>query len=237
VKSEGRRKRFRLGRMLRLVFLFAGLLALAPPATARAPVRPVLVELYTAQGCVPCAPANKVANQISRQSGVVVLTFPVDYWDYLGWEDSFAQDEFTARQKAYGRRFGSHAVSTPRMIIDGAAQTTGDHVDAVQALIAKSRRHPSGHASISYRRNRLSVSAPRAADVWLVRYDPGVRSVEVKAGDNKGANVAYRNTVRQLVRLKHPRGAILPRAPERGLATLIIVQGAQGGPVFAVRKL
>lgn len=229
--------RFRLGRMFRFVLLFAGLLALATPVASRAATQPVLVELYTAQGCVPCAPANKVANQLSHQTGVVVLTFPVDYWDYLGWEDSFARDEFTIRQKAYGRRFGSHAVSTPRVIVDGVVQTTGDQPDTVRSLVNKARRHRRGHAAIAYNHGRLTVSAPSSAEIWLVRYDPGVRSVEVKAGDNKGATVVYRNTVRQLVRLKHPHGVFLPRAPEPGLASLIIVQGAHGGPVFNVRRL
>ena len=74
--------------------------ALAQPASARAPV---VVELYTSQGCSQCPRANRLLGEFSREPGIIALTFPVGYWDYLGWVDTFAQPEFTDRQRAFSR--------------------------------------------------------------------------------------------------------------------------------------
>jgi hypothetical protein len=76
------------------------LLLLAAPAAAAAKP-PVVVELYTAQGCASCGAANAFVAKLSERPGVLPLTFPVDYWDYLGWPDTFAKPEFAARQRAY----------------------------------------------------------------------------------------------------------------------------------------
>ena len=207
---------------------------------------PVVVELFTAQGCASCKPADALIDKLADRPGVIALTWSVDYWDYLGWKDTFAQPAFTARQQAFARRLGPRDVYTPQVIVNGAAQTSGGDGPAVEALIAAAehpRRHPpalhigpDGTVSIG----RGDRSRP-PADVWLVRYDPRKQTVEVKGGDNDGATVSLRNVVRQSVRLGgwsgRPTRYALPAASEPGLGVVVIVEAAHGGPVVAVTRL
>ena len=105
-------------------FILLALAALASPAGAH-PRPPVIVELFTAQGCSSCSDANALVGELAEREGVLPLTFSVDYWDYLGWPDTFALPEFTERQKAYARRLGPREVYTPQVVVDGAKQASG----------------------------------------------------------------------------------------------------------------
>ena len=100
-------------------------------------VRPVLVELYTAQGCEGCPQADLALGELAKRKGVVALTFSVDIWDYTGWSDTFAQPEFTARQQAYVKRMKLREIYTPEIVVDGAAEAAGSDKDAVATLIDK----------------------------------------------------------------------------------------------------
>ena len=91
------------------------------PAVAAART-PVVVELYTAQGCAACGEADAYAAKLADQKGVVVLTFPVDYWDYLGWPDTFAKPEFSDRQKAYVAKLSLREPYTPQVVVDAASR-------------------------------------------------------------------------------------------------------------------
>jgi hypothetical protein len=206
---------------------------------------PVVVELFTAQGCAPCNQANAVAAKLADRPGLIVLTFPVDYWDYLGWRDTFAQPEFTARQKAFGRRLGPRDVYTPQVIVNGAAQASGDDAAAVEALLTKVARPTDKPPKIRFSADgRVHVGGGYVrhgkAEVWLVRYDPKERDVEVKAGDNRGVTVALRDVVRQCVRLGawngHQTAYSAPAPSEPGLANVILIQGAHGGPVLGATR-
>jgi len=104
-------------RFLALISLCLTTLAL--PAQARAPV---VVELFTAQGCASCGDANAWLGKLAERPDTLVLTFPVDYWDYLGWTDTFAKPEFADRQKAYVARMALREPYTPQVVIDGRSQ-------------------------------------------------------------------------------------------------------------------
>ena len=217
------------------------LLSLAPNAASAR--RITLVELFTAQGCATC---NKASASVARwvdRPGVIVLTWSVDYWDYLGWTDTFAQPAFADRQRAYDTRFGFRDVSTPQIVVGGVAQQSGDKADALDDLIKRARRESVAQPQIAVSQSgRIAVGSgrrPRAGgDVWLVRYSPTEPAVEVKAGDNRGASVSERNVVRQLVRLGawagRPKTYRSPPPPEEGLSTVLIVQETSGGPVIAI---
>jgi hypothetical protein len=201
----------------------------------------VVVELFTAQGCASCNQANQLVAKIAKRPDVIALTWSVDYWDYLGWKDTFAQPEFTARQRAYGRRLGPRDVYTPQVVVDGAAQVSGDDADSVEASIHKAehgarqppkiRFLPGGRVKVGE-----ATSNQGTADVWLVRYDPHEQGVRVTAGDNRGAVVVHQNVVRQLLRLGtwtgRPKTYKAPPAEEKGLNSVVIVQGVRGGPIF-----
>jgi hypothetical protein len=207
--------------------------------------RPVVVELFTAQGCSSCAKANGLLGQIAERPGVVALTWSVDYWDYLGWKDTFAQPEFTARQQRYERRFSLRDVYTPQVVIDGAAQSPGDRPGDIDTLIQQARHLRRAEPQVRFLKGGriglgTGVRLPSAADVWLVRYDPRVQEIEVTAGDNTGAKVPYRNVVRQLSRLGTWSGRpVVFKAAEptsAGLVTLVLVQAARGGPIIGATQ-
>lgn len=215
-------------------------LPLAFPSGAAAKP-PVVVELYTAQGCASCGEANAHVAKLAEKPGVLALTFPVDYWDYLGWTDTFAKPEFTARQKAYVAKLALREPYTPQVVIDGAAQAAGSKADKVDKLVAeagKSARNPPDIHFVGEKRVYVgSARAPKGGgEVWLIRYDPREQDVAVKAGDNKGQTIPQKNVVRELTRLGAWRGKPaafrLPTASEEGLRTVVLVQAGHGGRVL-----
>ena len=209
------------------------------PALARPPV---VVELFTAQGCASCAPANALIGELADQPDVIALTYGVDYWDYLGWPDTFARPEFATRQRDYIRRLSLREVYTPQVVVNGHAQAAGVRREAVERLIREAsddtRWNP---PDIRVRGDgRIAVgTGPRprgGAEVFLIRYDPREQTVEIRQGDARGSRVQQRNVVRQIERLGSWNGRpTLYRAspaPEDGLRTLILVQSVRDGRVL-----
>ena len=209
--------------------------------------QPVVVELFTSQGCSSCVAADKLLDETSAKPGVLALTLAVDYWDYLGWNDTFAKPEFSARQKAYMKRLALRDLYTPQVIVDGVGQAPGADAKKVEELIREARRAklPSGLRLRALRHGRVEVGTGRAprggAEVWLVRYDPAVQQVMVKRGENRGQTLAEKNVVRDLVRLGVWTGKLrvytLPPATgddAKSLKSAILVQSAHGGRILAV---
>ena len=217
---------------------------LLSPTASPAQARPaVVVELFTAQGCSSCVAANATVADLADKPEVLALTFAVDYWDYLGWPDTFARPEFTDRQRAYARKLALREVYTPQVVIDGRVQASGVKGDAVEALVAaalKAGGNPPDMLFIGDRRVAVgSGPSPRGgADVWLVRYDPRSLEVTPKRGDNRGQAVIQRNVVREIVRLGTWRGKPtayrLPTTKLEGLAMAVIVQAPKGGKILGV---
>jgi hypothetical protein len=220
------------------------LILLALPAGAAAKT-PVVVELYTAQGCASCVDANAYAAKLAERPGVLVLTFPVDYWDYLGWSDTFAKPEYAERQKAYMAKLALREPYTPQVIVDGRAQAPALKPDRVDKLVRDAAKAIHDPPQIRFGESRRIYvgsghAPPGGADVWLVRFDPREQEVAVKSGDNRGQTVIQKNVVKQMKRLGGWRGRPVafraPDADEDGLETVVIVQGAHGGRVLAVGR-
>lgn len=248
---------FRLNR--RSVATGAGLLALAlgvfaspdpGQAQPQAPRSrgPLVVELFTAQGCESCPQANQMLGDLAERDRVIALTFPVDYWDYLGWRDTFAKPEFSARQRAYVGRLRLKEIYTPEVVVNGRLEAPGVDAEEIESLVEgeAARRAAVRRPSIAVGRRgeRVSIGSGSAfrepADVWLVRYDPVRREVRVRNGENQGETVPHLNVVRELTRLGswsgRPRSYPLTAAAS-GLRTVVLVQGAAGGPILAAREL
>ena len=112
---------------------------LAGPAAARAPV---VVELFTSQGCSSCVGSGQVIADLADKPHVLALTFGVDYWDYLGWRDTFAKPEFADRQRAYMGQFALREVYTPQLVVDGRLQAAALPADKAEALVREAARAP-----------------------------------------------------------------------------------------------
>jgi len=231
---------------MRKAALFSLIVLALPPAAAARPAvgkTPVVVELYTAQGCASCGEANAYVAKLAERKDVLALTFPVDYWDYLGWKDTFAQPEFADRQKAYVARLALREPYTPQVVVDGRAEAAGQKSGQVEKLLRDAARAPRAAPDIRFigpRRVDIgSAQAPKGGgEVWLIRYDPRERDVAVKAGDNRGQTIEHKNVVREVKRLGAWRGRPvafrLPLATDEGLKTVVIVQAGRGGRVIGV---
>lgn len=162
---------------------------------------PVLLELFTSQGCSSCPPADRLAARLARESGLVVISRPVDYWDRLGWKDTFARPDNTALQRAYARRGlgGYNGVYTPQTVVAGIHGEVGSDEDAIRqnASLASRGERPAirvrelddGGFGVG-----LGGDATRTAQLQLV----GVASravVDIRRGENRGRRIAYTNVL------------------------------------------
>ncbi len=181
------------------------------------PGAPVVVELFTSQGCNSCPPADAMLAELADDPDILPLSYHVDYWDYLGWTDKFASPEFTRRQKNYARSVGERAVYTPQLIVGGQdtapsmqpADLMGmiDAQRAAPALVNVVERDVDGRKVVEL--TPLSDLGGVVA-VLLVRFAPR-RTVEITGGENNGRSITYANVVLDVDRLANWNG----RAPLR----------------------
>jgi hypothetical protein len=214
--------------------------ALAAPGVAADTAHPTVIELFQSQGCSSCPPANANVMALADRPDLLVLSFGVTYWDQLGWKDRFARPEFTRRQYAYRDGLGHDNVWTPQTVINGRVDVTGVRAGELAQAVKAGDRGTGGPA-VSATGARIDIAAGKGmGDVWLVRYDPRIMQVPIKAGENGGRTLPHRNVVRELVKLGRWTGmaATWPRptaAP--GLAEAVLVQHPGGGPILAALKL
>jgi len=171
------------------------------PTRADDAVRLTVIELFTSQGCSSCPPADAILKTMRDRPGVLTLSWPVDYWDRLGWEDTFADPYNSMRQTAYNKRFGRGGVFTPQMVIDGRVQSVGSMADDVRESVEKARAIDRPHLSpeIQLVGNQVKVSLPNHADMKMVsvRFVWFMADATVKIGDgeNQGRTLHYTNVV------------------------------------------
>jgi len=213
--------------------------SVAQPSSARAsreapPPEPVVIELFTAQGCAGCPEANARFESVAAEPGVIALTYAVDYWDYLGWQDTFARPEFAQRQRAYRKPLQLRDVSTPQVVIDGRRQVVGAQTPALQSAIDEEAARRVFPPEIEFRAggDRVGVGSGRApvggAEVLAVTFTPGPQEVVIARGDNRGRTVRHMNVVRSVRTLGEWTGQpalyALPGAREPDQAVAILVQ-------------
>src|SRR5260221_12724574 len=136
-----------------------GLAVAATPAAADP--RPVVVELFTSQGCSSCPPADALLGELAKKSEVLALGFHISYWDSLGWKDPLSSKSSTERQKAYARRFSDGRVYTPQMVVDGVSEMVGSDREAVQGALRGPR--PAAIAAVSFADDRRAVATGSGA--------------------------------------------------------------------------
>jgi hypothetical protein len=215
----------------------------AAPVGAADARHPLVIELFQSQGCSSCPPANANLFAWAARDDALALNFAVDYWDSLGWKDTFASPAFTARQWAYARTLGHGEVYTPQAIVNGRADVTGADAAELQALAEREDRGAGG-PELSIEAGRALIGAgeapPGGAEIWLVRYDPATREVAVKRGENAGRLLPHAHIVVDLVLLGRWRGQAerfdLPAKADRRLVDAVLVQSAGTGPIIAAVK-
>tara|TARA_R110002051_G_scaffold14460_6_gene46846 strand:- start:11519 stop:12217 length:699 start_codon:yes stop_codon:yes gene_type:complete len=206
----------------------------------------VVVELYTSQGCSSCPPADALLDELAKRNEVIALALHVDYWDYLGWKDTFSSAEFSARQNGYARAANSRTVYTPQMIIGGVDHVVGSKTMEVMDRVAQ-RRDAENLVGLKVVRNleTLEIEAePRRAGlgnmvVQVVRYEP-IETVDIKRGENAGKSVRYVNIVTawDLIGPWDGVGTMKMIAPVAGDApVVVIVQKVGFGPIVAAVEL
>ena len=220
--------------------------ALAMPASSLAK-RPVVLELYTSQGCSSCPPADSLISRLSDRPDVLALSLPVTYWDMLGWKDTAN----TRRQKSYAASMGRGGVYTPQIIVDGITDVVGSREAQVEAAIGA--RRTDMHEvpitlSLSPSALHISIGAlvEKSADdatVWLIHVLSHA-SVRIGAGENRGRNLDYRNVVRDVRAVAlwkgQPLSLDIPRADQSlpGYDSVaVLVQEAAYGRVIGARMI
>ncbi len=184
------------------------LLFLAACATTSAEPRtddgPIVLELFTSQGCSSCPPAEAYANKLARAGqlggrAVVPLQFHVDYWNSLGWADPFSSPAWTDRQQAYARALGDDRVYTPELVVAGGASMVGSQVSRVERAVAAAPRQMSIAANATWARDQVTVNAtaPEGADVWVAIWQDAT-STKVARGENEGETLPADRVVREL---------------------------------------
>src|ERR1700733_10680098 len=155
------------------------------PALAADAAHPTVVELFQSQGCSSCPPAAASVSAVSDRADVLALSFAVDYWDRLGWKDTFSKAAWTARQYAYARAMGSDGVYTPQVVVNG--RVAGDALEpgSLAGLMSRGDRDAGG-PSLGFSSGAVTVGAGAApaggADVWLARYIPHTVEVTIPRG-------------------------------------------------------
>jgi hypothetical protein len=224
--------------MFRITLLAAlGTLLLSAAEPTRAPV---LVELFTSEGCSSCPPADRLLESLDPQ--VIVLSEHVDYWDRLGWRDPYSSHANTLRQEGYARALGGQGPYTPQMVIDGATEFVGSDSQRAAGEIARARDRQKlgirltpgstpGAGSV-----RIEIDpAAKSADVMLALADDSGTS-QVAAGENKGRtlhHVAILRSLRKIGTLKH--GAAFTQTVEIPSGTgrvIVFVQDGAAGKVY-----
>jgi hypothetical protein len=238
----------------RLAALGAALLLTLPIEVAPARAEPVkgVVEMFTSQGCSSCPPADAVLAELASEPGLLTLSWHVDYWDYLGWKDTLALPDATARQRAYAAQFQSRSVYTPQAVVNGAAGMVGSKEGEVRAALA-GVPFPALGVTLARHDHRIAITLA-AADlrgaetlVELVYFAPRT-DVVIERGENAGHTVTYVNSVRGLSALGLWTGearviempvAELEAHGASGCAVLVrtVLDSGAPGPIIAAAAL
>jgi len=238
-----------MGIFRKIGFLLAMIASPALPAAAQSvDGKPrAVVELFTSQGCSSCPPADAYFADLARRGDVVALAYHVDYWDYLGWGDTLADPENTARQRDYARALGQRSVYTPQVVVNGREHMNGANRGKIEGAVADMDAAGKGLViDVSIRQTPESIIIDTGAgthrkgkaNVVLVFFEPATQ-VEIARGENAGKSISYWNAVSAIqaagmwhgreMRLEIPSSE-LKKKGAGGCAVLLQAMGKDGAP-------
>jgi hypothetical protein len=227
-----------------LVPLLAGI-ALTSPLHAQEPAKiKGVVELFTSQGCASCPPADVAFQKLISQGDVVALAYHVDYWNYLGWNDTMASKDNTARQYAYARTLGRSGVYTPQAIINGRDHLNGADLNAINVKLDDFQRDGKGltvpvDAAMKGDELEIKIGAGEGKANVVVAYFDKQQLVSVKKGENSGQQISYLHPVSDIETVGMWDGKamslvlpanVMDKAGRKGLAVLLQSSTAAGDP-------
>ncbi|MDA0785222.1 MAG: DUF1223 domain-containing protein [Proteobacteria bacterium] len=197
----------RWGACRHIVAALALLLGFVVASSAHADPRLTVVELYTSQGCPACPAADGLLGELATRPGILALSFHVDYWDYIGWADPFANEVYSHRQQRYLEQLKLPYVYTPQMVVDGQLHASGNRRNQVETNIERARGLGQGRVEVSVTRisdGQVRIQIPGSdavyrgeADIMLVRFDEK-HITQVTRGENAGKTLTNHNIVRLL---------------------------------------
>ena len=220
-------------------------LAFAAPASAQS--NPVVVELFTSQGCSSCPPADALLHELAAREDVIALALHVDYWDYIGWKDQFASPAHTERQKAYAVAAGRRSIYTPQMIVNGTDSVMGargmELADRIAAHAALPRQVDLSLTrqgdDVTIRASLVQGAAKDPMIVQLLRYTPE-RSIDITRGENAGHHMVYANVVSDMVIMAEWDGSDpleITNSAQGEDPVVVLVQYVDHGPIVAAARL
>jgi len=199
------------------------------PWSASAGPRPVVVELFTSQGCSSCPPADALLAELAKRPGVIALGFHVDYWDHLGWKDPLSSPAATARQRDYARQFGRNQVYTPQLVVDGAEEAVGSDRGAVLGALGQAK--PEAAAPVTFADGQVRIGAGKGRGKVLLARFAQKRTSHVSAGENAGRTLDDVNGIEALMPLGAWDGASVSfpvTVPGTGKGIAVLVQAEDG---------
>jgi hypothetical protein len=217
------------------------------------PPHPVVLELFTSQGCSDCPAADRILTEMANRNDIIALSLPITYWDILGWKDTFATDANTRRQKSYARTMNRSGIYTPQMIVDGRLDVVGNQRDHVVSALARRANALTHEMSVPLLvrkiANRIEIAIPKMKDgeknpatIWVMRV-LGQGSVKVGDGENANRQLTYTNVVRDLQRAGEWNGQAMKIDLPVKIAKLnydgvvVILQAQDFGPVLGAAAL
>ena len=225
-------------------FIAALIFSTATPLLAQN--SPVVVELFTSQGCSSCPAADAMLHELAPREDVIALALHVDYWDYIGWKDPFADPGHAERQRAYAALAGRRSIYTPEMLVNGDTDIFGAKPMALSKAILDHGRKPATiDLAVSRDGDSLRINATALKDgqgpmtVYMLRYTPE-RTTEIKRGENAGKTLSYANVTEgwQVVGNWDGKAPLTMTAPIYGdKPVVVILQHQRIGPIIAAARL
>lgn len=223
--------------------LAATILSVFAALSAAAQEDPVVIELFTSQGCSSCPPADRLLHELVKRDDVIGLALHVDYWDYIGWKDEYADPDHTLRQRAYARNGGRSMIYTPQMVINGQHDVVGAQIRELDQMI-KAHQAAAPEAAVAAVRSGQEVTvrvtpidlpAGETYDVRIVQYTP-LRHASIRRGELAGHDLDYANVVESWQMAGRWDGnyeQTFSAQLESDLPAVVLVQRAGHGPIIA----
>lgn len=222
-------------------------LSLTLATSAAAEGDPVVIELFTSQGCSSCPPADKLMHDLAQRDDVIGLALHVDYWDYIGWKDEYADPDHAVRQRAYARQGGRSMIYTPQMVVNGMQDVVGAQTRELDRLIG-AHQTAAPEASVDAVRSGNDVTVDvtpvelpegETYDVRIVQYSP-MRHASIRRGELAGHELDYANVVESW-QVAGQWDGVAPQQFSAVLASdlpaVVLVQQAGHGPIVAATRI